>query len=136
MTSYFSRRSLIRKIILFSVIVAGILALFTPTLVAGAQGTPEPCDLFGQDCGTLEASANTEGVVGIIALVINWLTGIGVLIAVLFLILGALRMIVSIGAPEAFKSGRDTAVNAVIGLIVLLLAYTIVSSVVSLIGGL
>lgn len=46
-----------------------------------------------------------------------------------FIIWGGIRMIVSQGDPNGIKEARDTVVNAVVGLVIALLATTIVSAV-------
>ena len=137
MFSYPTRRLLVRKIILVFVLFAGIATfLLTPMIAADAAEPTNVCQTFGQNCGTITGGSSSNAIVNVVANVTNWLVVIGVAVGVFFVVYGAFRMIASIGAPTAFKSGLDTVVNAILGIVVLLLAYTIVSWVVGLIGGL
>jgi len=136
MLSYSTRRLFVKKIILVFVLLVGVVALFTPTLVAVDAQTTDVCQTFGQNCGTITSGTNSNAIVNVVANVTNWLVVIGVAIGIFFVVYGAFRMIASIGAPEAFKSGLNTITNAILGIIILLLAYTIVSWIVGLVGGL
>jgi hypothetical protein len=53
--------------------------------------------------------------------------------AVLFLILGGIRYITSIGDEEAMKKAKSLVTHAVIGLFAVILAYALVTNVISLI---
>lgn len=69
----------------------------------------------------------------IVALVRFLLTMIGAL-SVLFIIIGAVRMVASAGNEKSVKAGKDTVTWAVIGLVVALLAFTIINLVQSVLG--
>src|ERR1700722_767537 len=61
--------------------------------------------------------------------VINILLSVAALIAVLFIVIGGFMYITSAGNSEQAEKGRTTLVNAIIGLIIIILAYVIVSVV-------
>jgi len=137
MTINLNRKAFIRKIILFSVILAGILALLTPTLVADAQtasSVKNVCETFGTSCPAVQ-TPGVEGTKNLIGQVINWLTGIGVVVGVLFVVFGAFKMITSVGNAKGFGDGISTITNALIGVAVLLVAGTIVRFVVNIVLG-
>jgi hypothetical protein len=63
---------------------------------------------------------------GILLQVINAMAGVAALIAIIFVIIGGYRYIFSAGNDETAEAGRKTVVNALIGLVVIVLSYTIV----------
>ena len=91
-------------------------------VAALAQITP-PCD--GLSCSP---SADAEN---IITTVINWVLGIAALIAVLMLIVGGILYVTAAGNSDRAKQARQTILYAVIGLIVIVLAYFIVAFVIN-----
>ena len=70
-----------------------------------------------------------RGAADIIVLVINFLLLFAGLIAILFIVIGGYKYITSAGNAESAKSGRETVVNAIIGLVIIILAFVIVSVV-------
>lgn len=62
--------------------------------------------------------------------IVNILTFFGILIAVIFIIIGGFQW-----ASGDSKNGREKIKNAVIGLIIILIAYLIIQLVVGVIGG-
>jgi hypothetical protein len=78
----------------------------------------------------LPADRETElSVVELIIRVINFLLAIAASIAILFIIIGGFRYIISAGNPDGAKAGKQTLFNAVIGLAIIILSYVIVSVV-------
>jgi len=57
--------------------------------------------------------------------------GIIGVVSVLFIILGGLRYVISAGKPEQVKKAKDSILYAAVGLVVSILAITIVNFVVS-----
>lgn len=66
---------------------------------------------------------------GLIRTVINWMLGIAFGIAVLFLIIGGFWYITSAGNEETAEKGKGTAINAIIGIVIIILSYVIVNVV-------
>lgn len=63
------------------------------------------------------------------AAILEMLLRLGSLLAVIFIIWGAFSLITAQGEPERIKSGKETITNAIVGLLVTVLAATIVSVV-------
>jgi hypothetical protein len=106
------------------ILLVSLLA-FAPLLVADAQlNRGLQCD----PSSGLNCSAGTN-VNSLIRTVINWLLGIAFAVAVLFLIIGGFQYITSAGNEEAAEKGKGTAVNALIGIVIVILSYVIVNVV-------
>jgi hypothetical protein len=131
-----NRISKIKKIILWSVIIGGIIALFIPTLVHGEISTINVCDA-SKAClkGTDSLSSGTDGnsVVKFLISIARFLTYIGVAIAVLFSVWGGIQIITASGDDSKYKGGLKTLQYAIIGLVITIVAYTIVAIVSSLV---
>lgn len=69
---------------------------------------------------------------GFIKTVINWILGITFGVAVLFLIIGGFWYITSAGNEENAAKGKTTVINAIIGIIIIILSYVIVNVVSNL----
>ena len=82
----------------------------------------------GQNC-----SAGSD-INSFIRTVINWLLGIAFGIAVLFLIIGGFWYITSAGNEETAEKGKNTAINAIIGIVIIVLSYVIVNVVSRLVA--
>jgi heme/copper-type cytochrome/quinol oxidase subunit 2 len=69
-----------------------------------------------------------------IKVIINWLLGIAFGVAVLFLIIGGFWYITSAGNEETAEKGKNTAINAIIGIVIIVLSYVIVNVVSTLVS--
>ena len=106
-------------------IILAVTLTFAPLMVANAQLNRNlPCD----SSTGLNCNAGTS-VNGLIRTVINWMLGIAFAVAVLFLIIGGFWYITSAGNEETAEKGRATAINAIIGIIIIILSYVIISVV-------
>lgn len=124
-------KQILKKIDFLQVIrvVALSLGLLLP-VASSAAGLLNnvPCgDLNGVSC-----SSNT--VSGLIKLVINWMLALAGLIAVLFLIIGGFWYITSAGNEEQAEKGKGTVINAIIGIIIIVLSWVIVNVVSNLVA--
>ena len=109
-------------------IVFVVALTFAPLLVSHAALPNLNCsELNGVNCSATSAS-------GLIKLVINWGLGLAGLIAVLFLIVGGFWYITSAGNEETAEKGRATAINAIIGIIIIILSWVIVNVVSNLVS--
>lgn len=68
---------------------------------------------------------------GLIIRVINWILAITLAVDVLFMIIGGFLYITSAGNEDRAKKGRTTVINAIIGLVIIILAYVIANVVSS-----
>jgi Type IV secretion system pilin len=84
---------------------------------------------------TTDANNPSKGVVGLIAQVGTFLVGIIAAISVVFLILGAFDMVSDAGDGKKFATGKSRITNAIIGLVVALLAFAIISLVINFVQG-
>ena len=127
-------KTIIKRVILWSVIIGGILALFVPAYVQSAlpvfaADQQSPCELFGQENCITEAPANQEAVgKQIETIIFNFATLLIYLVgavSVLMIVYAAYKMIFSNGDSNNFKSGVDTLKYAVIGLVIAILSFGI-----------
>jgi len=86
-----------------------------------SQGTGQPTSLFG-------------GTNAIIPRVINLLLFIVGILAIIMLIYGGIRYVISGGNNERVKDAKNTILYAIVGLIVAILGYAIVNWVVANVG--
>ena len=111
-------------------VLAAVLITLAPALSMAALSdtfrASGGCDPNLQRCDNLSVN-------GLIKLVINWLLGIAFGIAVLFLIIGGFWYITSGGNEETAEKGRNTAINAIIGIVIIILSYVIVNVVSNLV---
>lgn len=103
-------------------ILAPVYFVYAQGLRPGIECPP------GLKCG--ETSVNQ-----LISTVINWMLGIAFGVAVLFLIIGGFWYITSAGNAETAEKGKNTAINAIIGIVIIILSYVIVNVVTNLISG-
>ncbi len=104
---------------------------FLPTKVLAQSGLiPPPPDALGGRLGDSTATATD-----IILYFINLVLLIVGIVAVLFLIIGGFRYITSAGNDESVESAKKTIQNAIIGLIVVILAYVIVTVITNALIG-
>jgi hypothetical protein len=107
-----------------------LVVLFTAPTLALAQlrvNDTSVCDGTGLNCSPRTANQ-------LIRQVINWLLGITFGVAVLFLIIGGFQVIISGGNPEGQQKGKNTIINAVIGIVIIVLSYVIVNAIASFVS--
>lgn len=76
------------------------------------------------------ASGSAGDLAGIFSTVSNTLIYIVGAVAVIFLIIGGLRYVVSNGDPKAVTAAKDTILYAIIGIVVAILSYAAVNFVI------
>jgi len=70
----------------------------------------------------------------VIVKIVNVLLGFTAALAVLFIIIGGLQYITSAGNTDKAKTGRQTLTYAILGLIIVILSYFIVSLVTNIVN--
>lgn len=123
-----------RKLLTFLISITLLSGFILPTLtyaVNGASGS-EVCQGVGEvsnqgSCDSLNASKSSLD--GVLALVLNLLSAIVGLLAVIFIILSGMRYVTSAGNPEGTNNAKNTILYAVVGLIIVALAQIIVKFV-------
>ena len=111
-----------------SQLVLTAVLVFSPLLVSAASIVNQGVCVGGLNC---TAGGNVND---LIKTVIQWMLGIAFGIAVLFLIIGGFWYITSGGNEETAEKGKNTVVNALIGIVIIVLAFVIVSVVANLVG--
>jgi TRAP-type C4-dicarboxylate transport system permease small subunit len=81
------------------------------------------------------SNVGTTTLEGYITIVINVLLGLIGVVAVIMLIIGGFRYVLSQGDEKATKGAKDTILFAIIGIVVAILAFAIVNFVIGAIGG-
>jgi amino acid transporter len=126
-----SLKQIIKKIDILKIaeVLAVVVILAIPFVSLAALGDTFRCDpSTGMRCQ--ETSINQ-----LIMTVIRWLLGIAFGVAVLFLIIGGFWYIASAGNEETAEKGKNTAVNAIIGIVIIILSYVIVNVVSRMVAG-
>ena len=107
---------------------------FTATTYATGRTRGGTIDLCPQFQFKDVVSKNPDNIVSIIGTVVSFLFVIAIIAAFIFLLYGGLRWIVSGGDKGKVEEARNTIIAAVIGLIVIFLAYIILNVVLNLFG--
>jgi hypothetical protein len=130
MSATLSRISKIKKIILWSVIIGGIITLFIPTLVHGAAPL-SPCDQGSCLVGTEDLgkgdSDSADSISKVILSIARIITFISASVAILFIVIAGIQMISSNGNTTQYTNSLNTIKYAVIGLLVTVIAYSAIS---------
>jgi hypothetical protein len=102
------------------------IATFTPSLVVGASPASEIQSGVNQSGGTGQASLGAS-----VKTIVNILLYILGAIAVVMIVVGGIRYTTSGGDSSAITGAKNTILYSVIGLVVAILAYSIVNFVLS-----
>jgi hypothetical protein len=78
-------------------------------------------------------SAGT-GLLGVVGTAITLAFGVAGLVAVIYLIMGGFNYVTAGGDPEAVEGAKTTIVNAIIGLVIILVSYLIVQFIMVQLG--
>jgi len=109
--------------------IAGSIGLFASNAFAQGAG------FFDNPQGGAAPSAAAQGTLGQnITLIINYFLGILGLVAVAFLIYAGILMVTAGGNDEQIGKARKIITYAVIGIVIILLSWTIVTFVTSSLG--
>lgn len=118
-------KSNISKAIVGVVLLISARAILSIFGIYSTPGFTPPVTLFqGVDTSSLDS------VQKVIANAITIATGIGSIVSVLFVMFGGVRYIIAAGNPESLKSAKSTITYALVGLMISLMAYGIVSFVI------
>lgn len=141
-----------KKISLFLATLSIALGVFVFAPVASVSAAP--VDVFKEQCyekdsngkvkvdssgnpipdsnanSSICAKQGSGDLLGVIKNIINVLLTIGGVVAVIMIIVGGIRFMVSTGDQSKIKAARDTILYSVIGLVVTILAFAIVNFVI------
>ncbi len=115
------------KKILASILLAG--SLLIPVVSLAAPQTDTTCKAYVNEGIASLFPTHFCDVGEATRAIVNVLLGLISLAAVIFIILGGYKYVTSQGNNEAATAGRKTMTNAVIGLVIAVLAYTVVAVV-------
>lgn len=136
--SYQQRSKLIKRIIFWSVMIGGLLALLLSRTSVETFAQPvNVCEQVG-GCirGTEDVSSGQDGITEVVLNVVRFFIFISAGISVAFIVWGGYLMITSAGQSDQYETGLKSFRNAVIGLILAIVSLTIVSLVGGLLTGL
>lgn len=112
-------------------ITVSIMGFFATSAVPSAQAQCTQNSVGGGvNCaGNNTLGGNLTGTSGILSNVINTLIFATGIIAIIFIIIGGIRYVVSQGDEKSVQGAKNTILYAVIGLIIAILAFAIVTFV-------
>lgn len=123
--------SLIAKII---TIITLVVVTALPLSALALDTSTFPCPT-GLNCSTQVNAGNVTGALnGLISQVIQWLLSIALGLAVLFVIIGGFRYLISGGNEDSAEAAKNTVINSLIGIVLIILSYSIVQVVVNLVS--
>ena len=86
--------------------------------------------ITGQDLvGILDVSTAPLSIFGLITLIITWLLYFAGVLAFIFLVVSGIMYITAGGNPEQSKKAQQGLINAIIGIIIITLAFVILRTV-------
>jgi len=131
-----SRKLMLNKILAFLSLCLILIGLFPVTALA--QGyIPSKDNICGGPCPLIDTTftASKETIATFIISIARFITYIAAALAVLFIVIGALTIITDSGDGKRAKSGWSNIRSSIVGLIVVIVAYTIVALLGNLIQG-
>ena len=121
----------LKYILPFLLLTVPFLALAQGAVQGGLNSIRGP---FGGAGGLAQASSNLT-LTQLIVKVINIMLLLAGVIAVLFMVIGGYFYMTAAGNQEQVEKGKNTAVNAIIGLIIIILSFVIINVIVNLVSG-
>ena len=118
----------------FEIALAVVIIMLPIRAAFAASGDILDNTAGGSPCTTLHGVACSSGngdISSILITIINWALGLAGLISVGFIIYGGFKYIFSAGNEKTAGEGKAVVFNALIGLVIIILAYVIVRIVVS-----
>lgn len=116
---------------IFKKLLLSVLGLILPTVVKAAdylgQGLDSITMLFPG--GGITGAQTLTGPGGLIANIIVLMLSLAGIVAVLYVIIGGFWYITAAGNEEQAEKGKNTLLNAVIGIVVIVLSYVIINVV-------
>jgi hypothetical protein len=116
-----------------------VLALMAAPVAAFAQlnqasANPQGSGFFTNLFGCTGAAGGSSNVVCILRAVLMFILSIAFIVAVIFLVIGGFRYITSQGNEEGIEKAKGTITNAIIGIVVIVLAWIILTIVLNLVS--
>jgi hypothetical protein len=102
-------------------VITPLLAAFPPGLYDSLPKNPD---------GTLQPITNASEILIIIGNVIRIGIAFAGALAVIFIVVGGIFYVISAGNPSNIKRAKDILTNAIVGLVIAILSYSLVSFLV------
>ena len=118
------------KKVLIHLSVFTFFALLFSVAILPVFADNQSIDLKPSAVGPVNASANQ-----IVRFTINALIIVGVVVSLIFLLYGGIRWIISGGDKAKVDAARSAIVASIVGLIIVILAYVIVNTVLTVLTG-
>jgi len=125
-----------KRLLLSAMMAVGLVGVLAPTLPAYAAPKSNDnliqasCKENGNAGPLCKKASKNANVFSMIKTAINVVLSMIGIVAVIMLIIGGFRYVVSAGEAAAVKSAKNTILYAIVGLVVAILAFTIVNFVV------
>jgi hypothetical protein len=113
-----------------------VLALLAAPVAAFAQlnqNVPDNTGFFTNLFGCTAGATGSSNVLCILRAVLMFILSIAFIVAVIFLVIGGFRYITSQGNEEGIEKAKGTITNAIIGIVVIVLAWIILTIVLNLV---
>ena len=120
--------NIFKKVIIAVIIAVGLVAVPATIDAYAACSTPAACIQDGVKGTGSGGSTDINKLLGTVVNIILFVLGAA---AVIMIVIGGFRYVVSQGDSSAIKGAKDTILYSVIGLIVAILAYAIVNFVLT-----
>ena len=121
-------KRLLQNIFAISILVAGVAsATVLPQSALACTGTGKQCITQGANNVNTGSTKTVPQAITAITNVLLFLLGA---VAVIMLVIGGFKYVVSNGNAEQIKSAKNTIMYAIVGLVVAIVAYAVVSWVV------
>lgn len=118
-----NKKALLPKVLAFAVIASFAALIATTAMTSNAQ---IDVDTGSQKITGVSTSRDLKGE---ITRIINYGLGFAGLVAVIFLIYGGVQYIIAGGDQDTMDKAKNTIIYAIIGLVIILLAFVVVSAV-------
>lgn len=119
-------KQILATIITLGTLLSGVM-LVQPAGAAPVDilNNPQSCQGNTSICGD-----SGDGVFGLIKTIINVLLIVGSVVAVIMIIVGGITYTTSAGDPAKVKKAKDTVLYSIVGLVVSILAFSVVNFVI------
>jgi hypothetical protein len=104
--------------------LSALLLAAPANLMAQIETIP---DASGEAAQPLEGDVSIEGILSVGRTIANILIAVVAIVAVIFIVIGGLQYVISGGDEERVKKARDYLIYGIVGLVVALLAFGVVS---------
>lgn len=83
---------------------------------------------------TLQINMGIDNIQGLVDLVVSWILYIAAILAFIYLIISGITYITAGGNAEQAKKGQQGIINAIIGIVVIVLAFVILQAAIGIAG--